>query len=273
MPLAGPLAPDSKLKLLVLGRFAVSLRSVASLKSVLEPSAPPFRGKVSTRVLPPLLAVACVFFAAAASAFSATPVRLVAGVVPENIYVQGDSLTFDSASSLRALTKPAAITIDSKSGRHAYQGVALMAKVKVLPEAVVVGLGSNDDYDAMGVKLFQANVNKVMTMVGNNRCLVWVNIFQKLTPAQIKKKTPMIFTGLNRVLTSLAAAHPNVRIVDWAAMANANPAWFKYDSMHPTDAGYLARSRATVAALKTCGSSSGGGTPPPPDDGGTPPPV
>ncbi len=213
--------------------------------------------------------------AIAAHGFATAEARTAKAAVvapPAQVYVQGDSLTVDSASSLRTLAKPSVLAIDAKTGRHAYQGAALMAKVKILPENVVIGLGSNDDYDAMGVAIFRANVGKIMSLVGKSRCAVWVNMYQKPTAAQVKKKIPMIFTGLNNVLKAMAASNTNVRIVDWASLAAANPSWFRYDSMHPTVAGYLARSKATVAALKTCSSTpvvdppetgGGGGTPPP----------
>jgi len=193
-----------------------------------------------------------------------------AASLPTKIYVQGDSLTVDSSTVLKSLARPSIVTLDAKSGRHAYEGISRMRKVKSFPDAVVVALGTNDDYNAYGVALFKSHVQSAMGLFGTKRCVVWVNLFQARTAKQIKAKVPMIFTGMNALLASIESRTPTFHVVDWAKMSGYHPEWYRYDSVHPTDAGYLARAKAIIAALKACGTPSGGGVTPvgSPDGGG-----
>ncbi|MEI6446253.1 MAG: GDSL-type esterase/lipase family protein [Actinomycetes bacterium] len=203
---------------------------------------------------------------------NAKPTGRAAAAIQSGIYVQGDSLTVDSGPYLKQFASPSTVTVDARIGRHAYQGVALIRKkLPGLPGAVVVALGTNDDYDSVGVSLFRTHVNSIMGMLGAKRCVIWTTLYQKPKPAKRgKPRPPMVFTELNAVIDQTAKAWPNVRRVPWAEMAAANPDWFKYDSVHPTDAGYVARAKATVAALKRCppwagwpdkDDGSGGATP------------
>jgi len=193
-----------------------------------------------------------------------------ASSLPTKIYVQGDSLTVDSSTVFKSLAKPSIVTLDAKSGRHAYEGIARMRKVKSFPAAVVVALGTNDDYNAYGISLFKSHIQAAMGLFGTKRCVVWVNLFQARTAKQIKAKVPMIFTGMNALLASIESRTPTFHVVNWAKMSGSHPEWYRYDSVHPTNAGYLARAKATIAALKTCGTPSGGGVTPvgSPDGGG-----
>ena len=193
-----------------------------------------------------------------------------AASLPTKIYVQGDSLTVDSSTVFKSLAKPSLVTLDAKSGRHAYEGIARMRKVKSFPDAVVVALGTNDDYNAYGIALFKSHIQTAMGLFGTKRCVVWVNLFQARTAKQIKAKVPMIFTGMNSLLASIESKTPTFHVVDWAKMSGYHPEWYRYDSVHPSDAGYLARAKAIIVALKTCGTASGGGVTPvgSPDGGG-----
>jgi len=191
---------------------------------------------------------------------------------PQTVYVEGDSLTVDTGPLLKRIARPAQVTVDAEIGRHAYEGVArIRRKLASLPNAVVVALGTNDDYDSTGISLFRSHVKSIMAMLGAKRCVVWTTIYQKpKTRKRGKPKPPMVFAGLNDVIDETAKAWRNVRRVPWAEMAAANPDWFKYDSVHPTESGYQARAEATLSALKRCpawtrsanpGDGAGGATP------------
>jgi len=193
-----------------------------------------------------------------------------AASLPTKIYVQGDSLTVDSSTLFKSLAMPSVVTLDAKSGRHAYEGISRMRKVKSFPEAVVVALGTNDDHDTYGISLFKSHIQTAMGLFGTKRCVVWVNLFQARTAKQITAKVPMIFTGMNSLLASIESKTPTFHVVDWAKMSGYHPEWYRYDSVHPTEAGYLARTKAIIAVLKRCGTPSGGGVTPAssPDGGG-----
>ena len=176
--------------------------------------------------------------------------------LPPTVFVEGDSLTVDSAPYLRSLAVASTLRIDAKIGRHMFEGVARLKKQKALPGAVVIGLGSNDDYDAAGVAMFQIHLNSLMTLLGPKRCVVFIDMYQKRSPKLIKQRKPMLFTAMNSALASFVSLHSNTRLVRWSTMSYHGPEWFVYDSMHPTDAGYLARSQAVIGSLRTCGPSS-----------------
>lgn len=202
----------------------------------------------------------------------AKPVGSAAAAWPPSIYVQGDSLTVDAAPHLRRLAAPARVTIDAKIGRHAWEGVALIRrKIATMPNAVVVALGTNDDFDRTGVSLFRTHVNSIMNLLGRKRCVVWTTIYEKPKPPKRGRPAPtMVYAGLNQVIDETAKQWRNIRRVPWAEIAARNPLWFRYDSVHPTDAGYAERARQTVAALRRCpswtrsanpGDGAGGTTP------------
>ena len=168
-----------------------------------------------------------------------------------SIHVLGDSLTADGAAWLRAAAKPTRLRIDAKQSRHAFQGVALLRKVRPLPRTIVFALGSNDDWDSWGRTSFKRRIKEVFAVAGPSRCVVWVNFYQRPTAAQARRHV-MLFSGLNDELARAAKTRRNLRVVDWAALAARNPRWFRYDEMHPLDAGYRARARAIVSAIRAC---------------------
>ena len=176
--------------------------------------------------------------------------------LPPSVFIEGDSLTVDSAPYLRSLAGSSKLTIDAKIGRHMFEGVARLRKQRTLPGAVVVGLGSNDDYDAAGVAMFQLHLNSLITLLGPKRCVVFIDMYQKRSPKLVKQSKPMLFTAMNSALASFVGLHSNTRLLRWSTMSYHGPEWFVYDSMHPTDAGYLARAQAVIASLRTCGPSS-----------------
>jgi lysophospholipase L1-like esterase len=175
-----------------------------------------------------------------------------ASALPSQVFEEGDSLSVDSAAMFKADLAPSSAIVDAKIGRHTYEGVTRIAKQKTLPGAVVVALGTNDDFDAQGIVNYRVHVGRIMSMLGPYRCVVWINSFQKRTAKQIKKHSPMIFSGLNKVLLDMARRTPNVLLIDWATMSANHPEWYVYDSVHPTDVGYRARARVTVDTLSKC---------------------
>jgi hypothetical protein len=54
---------------------------------------------------------------------------------------------------------------------------------------------------------------------------------------------------INDQIRSVATAHPNVRIVDWAAITAAYPALLQRDGIHPTDSGRRALVDAIASVL------------------------
>lgn len=218
------------------------------------------------RAVKALIALAALLLAlgaASSSAVAFTGAR--AAAMPGRVYVQGDSLTVDSSDYLRLFTSPSVISISARIGRHTSTGVAAIAAAKRwLPGAVVVALGTNDDTDSWGVRAFRTQVSRALSILGPSRCIIWVDMFQM--PKKGYRGDPL-FAPLNRVLEAAARTHGNLRILHWSMLSSRNTAWYRYDPIHPTDAGYRTRAREIAHALGGCprqtralpwGSPSGG---------------
>jgi lysophospholipase L1-like esterase len=170
--------------------------------------------------------------------------------MPGRVYIQGDSLTVDATDYLRSFARPSLLSISAKIGRHTSTGVAAIVAARAwLPSAVVVALGTNDDTDSWGVIAFRSHVNRALSILGPSRCIIWVDMFQM--PKKGFKGLP-IFAPLNRVLEDAAKTHRNLKILHWSMLSSRNTAWYHYDSIHPTDAGYVTRAKEIVHALSGC---------------------
>ena len=96
-------------------------------------------------------------------------------------------------------------------------------------------------------------------MVGN-RPVLWVN------PKSLLESGPYAEANMqlwDRTLAQACARHPNMRVFDWASVANEG--WFISDGTHYTSEGYAQRARLTadslVRAFPTAGGESGPGCP------------
>ena len=105
---------------------------------------------------------------------------------------------------------------------------------------VVVSLGTNDAEGTQG--RFRELVDEAVALVGPGRCLVWATIVRGGAER----------AEFDDVLRNAAAAHANVRLVDWAALVAEDEELLAGDLVHGTEAGYARRSAATVDALRTC---------------------
>ncbi len=54
------------------------------------------------------------------------------------------------------------------------------------------------------------------------------------------------------MLSTAAATHRNLVVVDWQALVRHHPAWLRADGVHATADGYRARAAAIAAAVKEC---------------------
>ena len=110
-----------------------------------------------------------------------------------------------------------------------------------IPNVVVISSGTNDQY----LSDFQQDAPRILALLGTERCVVWANIARPIASGD----DPAL---INTYLQSVAATHPNLHIVDWAALAQAHPEWFGSDGIHPDADGADARAKAFAAAVETC---------------------
>jgi hypothetical protein len=97
----------------------------------------------------------------------------------------------------------------------------------------------------------------MMSVVGN-RPVLWVN------PKSLLESGPYAEANMklwDRTLVQACARYPNMRVFDWASVANEG--WFISDGTHYTSAGYAQRARLTadslVRAFPTSAGESGPG--------------
>jgi hypothetical protein len=175
-----------------------------------------------------------------------------AAAAPSLLHV-GDSLAVGSDPPLRQLLPGWSVTTDALKSRPTAAGVAIIDRQPSLPSRLVVELGTNDSPDQSAQ--FAGYVRHVLALAGANRCVVWVNIHRP-------PYNGISYAGYNRALDQVAASSPNLAVVDWNGMVNANPALVGGDGVHATPDGYRARAAAIAQALEGCTSSrsSAGGS-------------
>lgn len=109
-----------------------------------------------------------------------------------------------------------------------------------LAPVVVVSLGTNDS-DGSEPE-FRELVNEAVAIVGPRRCLVWATVVRDGAPR----------TGFNQVLEDARSEHPNVRLVEWAALVGDDGELLAGDRVHGTPEGYVRRAEETARAIRDC---------------------
>lgn len=196
-----------------------------------------------------------------APAVSSSYIKAGAAASTASVYIQGDSLTVPIESLLRRLLPHDTLTISAKIGRPLYVGLDLLkkrARTPGLPQVIVMEMGSNDDYDQPSS--FSSKIAQTMSVIGDQRCTIWVNLYQRVVKGKGKSRHAVnIYSGLNQVIGRAAARYKRFVVVPWATTAGRHLGWFGSDGVHPNDAGSTVFAQMIAAAVKTC---KDGGLPP-----------
>ena len=156
----------------------------------------------------------------------------------------GDSLSVGTDLFLAGYLRGWSVRSITEVSRHAVDVPgALSGYGSSLPRVVVVSAGTNDDPGR--VSGFARIVRRTLAIAGPSRCVVWSTIVRP--PYQ-----GVSYAGYNRALAAIARRHPNLRVLDWAAMARAHPSWFGSDGVHPSMTGYRARAAAVARLVERC---------------------
>jgi hypothetical protein len=113
----------------------------------------------------------------------------------------------------------------------------------------VIALGTNDAADVyVGSSVsLQARIEQMMSVIGNEP-VMWV------TAASLQQSGPYSEANMqqwNQAIRDAAPHHPNMRVYDWAAVAQAQPDWFVSDGVHYTSVGSANRAADIANALAT----------------------
>jgi hypothetical protein len=160
-------------------------------------------------------------------------------------FVVGDSLAEGTEGPLAELLPGWRIRTSAYTGRPTADGVSEITSAGNLPPVLVVSLGTNDDPSAAST--FKGQVQAVLEAAGASRCVIWPNIARP-------PYNGVSYAGYNRVLAQVAAANPNLTVVDWVGIVKRDPGLLAPDAVHATPGGYEARAQAIAAAITTCGA-------------------
>jgi hypothetical protein len=148
--------------------------------------------------------------------------------------ILGDSLTLGAErfGNLTEAFRQRGCTVawvDAATGRRTSDGVAVLEQRNAdgqLPYALVVGLGTNDEFQ---LAAFGDRVDRVMELA-NGRKVAWIDT----------SHLPVRGT-INRILAQKAREHPDLTVIGWNDPYWANPSWRATDDIHATRIGYVAR--------------------------------
>lgn len=158
----------------------------------------------------------------------------------------GDSLNVGIEPYLREALPGWRIDAHDRVGRPTSEGAERLRELDgQLAPVVVVSLGTNDPEGSEDE--FRTLVNDALEIVGRDRCVLWATIVRDGTAR----------TAFDVVLEEARSAHPNLRLVDWAAMVADDGALLAADNVHGTPDGYALRAEETARAARDCPGQDG----------------
>jgi hypothetical protein len=109
----------------------------------------------------------------------------------------------------------------------------------------VFSLGTNDTANIYAGSTVgrMTRIKQMMSVVGDQPVL-WVNLKSLLASGPYSEANMELW---NRTLEQACTRYPNMRVLDWASLANDS--WFISDGTHYTSTGYAQRARLTADAL------------------------
>jgi peptidoglycan/LPS O-acetylase OafA/YrhL/lysophospholipase L1-like esterase len=109
----------------------------------------------------------------------------------------------------------------------------------------VIALGTNDTADvAIGSNVGRMARIQEMMSVAHGEPVMWVDVISQLASGPYAEANMQLW---NAALRQACARYPNMRVFDWASLAQ--PGWFISDGIHYTPAGYAQRAQQIAEAL------------------------
>jgi peptidoglycan/LPS O-acetylase OafA/YrhL len=109
----------------------------------------------------------------------------------------------------------------------------------------VIALGTNDTADvAIGSAVGRAQRIEEMMSVAHGEPVLWVDVVSQLNSGPYAESNMQLW---NAALRQACSKYPNMRIFDWASLAQ--PSWFISDGIHYTSAGYAQRAQQIAEAV------------------------
>jgi peptidoglycan/LPS O-acetylase OafA/YrhL len=117
----------------------------------------------------------------------------------------------------------------------------------------VIALGSNDTANVYvgSVVGLEARIRRMMRVMGDQPVL-WITVKSLLDTGPYSEKN---MRHWNRTVVNACAKYPNMRVFDWASLAEDS--WYISDGTHYTSEGYMHRARLSADALAHAFPASG----------------
>jgi peptidoglycan/LPS O-acetylase OafA/YrhL/lysophospholipase L1-like esterase len=120
----------------------------------------------------------------------------------------------------------------------------------------VIALGTNDTADvAIGSPTGRMARIQQMMSAAHGQPVMWVNVISLLSSGAYAEANMQLW---NQALQQACAKYPNMRIFNWASLAQ--PGWFISDGIHYTSAGYAIRAQQIAQALARAFPAAGKST-------------
>ena len=156
----------------------------------------------------------------------------------------GDSLSEGQQSLLEQALPGWSVAVSAEIGRHLAEGMSILADANIPADGAVVAMGLFTNDDPWRTGELAAAVRTSLRRAGPNGCAIWATIASPPVEGQT-------FAAANRLLVSLAAREPRLRIVPWAAAAE-QAGVLGGDGVHPNDAGARLRASLYARAAQSC---------------------
>ncbi|MFF0339896.1 hypothetical protein [Kribbella sp. NPDC004875] len=179
-------------------------------------------------------------------------------VATNGVYMFGDSISVQDGKSLatrllgRDGSQMAVNNWSSRPTSGAVDALQQWASAYGLPRRILMASGSNDIFDP---PKFAAQVDRAMSIAGNNRTVYWVNlqVVRKAVPATVQLADQRNSSWLNMQLYDAQERHPNLKVIRWAEWLWVKPyrlANYLRDGVHPSvPLGQDARNELIVQSL------------------------
>lgn len=156
----------------------------------------------------------------------------------------GDSLSEGQQPLLEHALPGWSVAVSARIGRHLAEGVRILAAADLPPSGAVVAMGLFTNDDPWRTGELAAAVRSSLRRAGPTGCAIWATI----ASPPVEGRT---FAAANRLLLSLAAREPRLRIVPWAQAAEQDGV-LGGDGVHPNAAGEKLRASLYAQAARSC---------------------
>ena len=163
---------------------------------------------------------------------------------PKRVLVVGDSLTVGIERLVGPALSPLPVSVDAAVGRRTREAPAALGRLNPGPDSIVViGLGTND-----GPSTTLATEIDAAVAAANGAPVLWLNVHLP---------DPVATDAVNALLDAATERHPNLLVLDWAAVVADDPSLLTTDRIHLTASeGYPRRSEFVTQAVAALDSDA-----------------